>query len=169
MVNLKRGPKSNCQGPTRSTWTWCQGSSSGSIPRMGRFYLLARITSADKFLNEGLHIWEGKVLANGTHKTMSSRMSKELMVPGNEARNKFLGHKNSPVLVIRLTIFNDIIITKLRDTIVISSLGHNAKEGRITLLSSMEVRNGNRTKFLHAVLNRIEEIRIVKTILGLLH
>jgi hypothetical protein len=91
------------------------------------------------------------------------------MIPGNEAWDKFLGYNNSPVLAIRLTIFNDIIITKLRDAIVIRSLGHNERKSRITLLSLMNVGNGNRTKFLHAVLNRIEEIRIVKTILGLLH
>lgn len=140
--------------------------------RMGRFYFLTSIMGTNKFLNEGLHVGEGKVLANGTHETMSSRMGKELMVPGNEAAwNKFLGDNNLPVLIIRLVIFNDIIITEWSNAIVLRSLGHNAEQkGCIILLASVKIGNGDRTNILHAVLNRIEDkIRFVKTVLGLLH
>jgi hypothetical protein len=98
-------------------------------------------------------------------------LGKELMVPGNEAAwNKFLGDNNLPVLIIRLVIFNDIIITKWSNAIVLRSLSHNAEKGCITLLASMKIGNGDRINILHAVLNRIEDkIRFVKTVLGLLH
>lgn len=110
------------------------------------------------------------MLANGTHKTISSRrmMGKEFMVPRNEVWDKFLRDKNFPVLTIRLMIFAEVIITKLHSVVDLWFLGHDTEEVGIILLGSMKVGNStNRAKLLHAILNRIKEIRFMKAMLCL--